>query len=92
MPIYKCSDCDYNTKSKQSITRHKNNKYPCRNQVIEVNSIKDIADNNDMDNDTDTDNDADNDADDKTRFLLKKLQYVKAENRLLKNKDNFVFH
>ena len=88
MPIYKCSDCDYTTKSKQSITRHKNNKYPCRNQVIEVNSIKDIADNNDMDNDTDTDNDAD----DKTLFLLKKLKYVKAENRLLKNKDNFVFH
>ena len=89
MPIYKCSDCDYNTKSKQSITRHKNNKYPCRNQVIEVNSISDITDNN---NNTDNDNDTDNDADDKTRFLLNKLQYVKAENRLLKNKDNFVFH
>lgn len=91
MPIYKCSDCDYNTKSKQSITRHKNNKYPCRNQVIEVNSIKDIADNNDNDN-TDNDTDTDNDADDKTRFLLNKLQYVKAENRLLKNKNNIVFH
>ena len=88
MPIYKCSDCDYNTKSKQSITRHKNNKYPCRNQVIEVNSISDITDNNNNNNDTDDDNDAD----DKTLFLLKKLKYVKAENRLLKNKDNFVFH
>lgn len=90
MPIYKCGDCDYNTKSKQSIIRHKNNKYPCRNQVIEVNSIKDIVDNND--NDTDTDNDADNDADDKTRFLLNKLKHIKAENRLLKNKENIVFH
>ncbi len=89
MPIYKCSDCDYNTKSKQSITRHKNNKYPCRNQVIEVNSISDITDNN---NNTDNETYADNDADDKTHFLLNKLKYVKAENRLLKNKDNIVFH
>lgn len=91
MPIYKCSDCDYNTKSKQSITRHKNNKYPCRNQVIEVNSISDITDNNNNDN-TDIETDADNDADDKTRFLLSKLKRVKAENRLLKNTDNIVFH
>ena len=91
MPIYKCSDCDYNTKSKQSITRHKNNKYPCRNQVIEVNSISDITDNNNNDN-TDIETDADNDADDKTRFLLSKLKRVKAENRLLKNKNNIEFH
>ena len=92
MPIYKCSDCDYNTKSKQSITRHKNNKYPCRNQVIEVNSISDITDNNNNNNNTDNETDTDNDADDKTRFLLNKLQRVKAENRLLKNKNNIEFH
>ena len=41
---------------------------------------------------TRVDKNPDNDADDKTRFLLNKLQYVKAENRLLKNKNNIVFH
>lgn len=42
MPHYKCTKCEYSTKSRQSITRHLNNKNPCRTQVIELNSPDDL--------------------------------------------------
>jgi predicted nucleic acid-binding Zn-ribbon protein len=72
MPHYKCNKCDYSTKSRQSITRHLNNKNPCRTQVIELNSPADL--------------DAHIYEDIPENLLLKQIRDLQAENTELKSK------
>ena len=72
MPHYKCTKCDYSTKSRQSITRHLNNKNPCRTQVIELNSPADL--------------DAHIYEDIPENLLLKQIRDLQAENTELKSK------
>ena len=72
MPQYKCTKCEYSTKSKQSITRHLNNKNPCRTQVIELTSPADL--------------DAHIYEDVPENLLLKQIRDLQAENTELKSK------
>ena len=74
MPHYKCIKCDYSTKSRQSITRHLNNKNPCRTQVIELNSPADL--------------DAHIYEDVPENLILKQIRDLQAENTELKLKGN----
>jgi hypothetical protein len=72
MPQYKCTKCEYSTKSRQSITRHLNNKNPCRTQVIELKSPADL--------------DAHIYEDISENLLLKQIRDLQAENTELKSK------
>ena len=72
MPHYKCTKCEYSTKSRQSITRHLNNKNPCRTQVIELNSPTDL--------------DSHIYEDIPENLLLKQIRDLQAENTELKSK------
>ena len=72
MPHYKCIKCDYSTKSRQSISRHLNNKNPCRTQIIELNSPADL--------------DAHIYEDVPENLLLKQIRDLQAENTELKSK------